>query len=258
MPKYKKVDVTEQQLEDLVRRHAEDIEDGLVYVDHQMQVAGGRLDVLMMDSGKSLVVAELKVIEDDGMLLQAIDYYDFVSTHVEAFARLHKNHSIDPTQQVRLFLVAPSFSQTMINRCKWVDIPLSLFTYNCLKFDGAEDLVTVFSEQAIPSPPEIIEVFCIEDHLSYITDKAIREKAASILEEIKGWKQSRITMDALKYAVSMKVDNRVFGYLYTRRKHFILATYNIDDKWTEYAIHGEDDLQNVLPLMKTAMEKRCK
>ncbi len=33
----------------------------------------------MVDSGKSLIVAELKAVEDDGMLLQGLDYYDYVS-----------------------------------------------------------------------------------------------------------------------------------------------------------------------------------
>jgi len=61
MKKYTKAVVSELELEDLVRRHAEQIEEGLAYVDHQKPAAGGRLDVLMVDSGKSLVVAELKV-----------------------------------------------------------------------------------------------------------------------------------------------------------------------------------------------------
>lgn len=118
MKKYAKADVSEQALEDLVRHHAELIEDGLIYVDHQKPAAGGRLDVLMVDSGKSLVVAELKVVQDDNMLLQGLDYYDYVSTHIESFARLYKTHAIDPTQQVRMFLIAPSFSQALVNRCK--------------------------------------------------------------------------------------------------------------------------------------------
>ena len=45
------------------------------------------------------------------------------------------------TQQVRLFLIAPSFSQTLVNRCRWFDVPVSLFTYSCLKLDGASDVV---------------------------------------------------------------------------------------------------------------------
>jgi RecB family endonuclease NucS len=43
MKKYTRADVSEQELEDLVRRGAELIEDGLVFVDHQKQAAGGRL-----------------------------------------------------------------------------------------------------------------------------------------------------------------------------------------------------------------------
>ena len=98
MPSYKKVDVSEQQLEDLVRQYTGEIEEGLVYIDHQnWTAAGGRLDVFMVDSGRAFVVAELKIVEDDGMLLQALDYYDYVASHVEAFARLYIEQKPDPT-----------------------------------------------------------------------------------------------------------------------------------------------------------------
>jgi hypothetical protein len=258
MKKYTKADVSEQELEDIVRRSADLIEEGLVYVDHQKQAAGGRLDVLMVDSGKSLVVTELKVVQDDGMLLQGVDYYDYVSAHVESFARLYKDHLIDPTQQVRLFLIAPSFSQTLVNRCKWLDLPVSLFTFNCLKFDGEDDIVPIFSEQQIPTPPEIMEVIHLDDHLAYITDPAVRAKVTSLLDEIKNWKPGNISLDAIKYAVSMKLNGRVFAYLYPRRQHYLIGTYNAEDKWTEYSVKDDDDLTNVKPIMKAAMERRMK
>jgi len=258
MKPYKKIDVSEQKLEDLVRWHAGTIEEGLEFIDHQKQAAGGRLDVLMVDSGKSLVVAELKVAQDDGMLMQGIDYYDYVSSHVEAYARLYKTHNIDPTQEVRLFLIAPSFSQTLINRSKWINLPIFLFSYNCLKFDGEEDLVPIFSEQAIPTPPEIIEVTHLDDHLNYITDPAVRDKASTLLDEIKNWKQGSISLDSIKYGVSMKVNGRVFAYFYPRRKHYLLATYNDQEVWTEYIIKDEDDLANMRPTMRAAMERRVK
>lgn len=258
MPRYKKVDVSEQHLEDLVRQHAEAIEDGLVYMDHQHSAAGGRLDVLMVDSGKSLVIAELKVVEDDGMLLQGLDYYDYVATRVEAFTRLYRAHGPDPEQQVRLFLVAPSFSQTLINRCKWIDAPISLFTFSCLKFEGADEIVPVFSEQAIPSPPETVEVHQLGDHLKYITDPAVRSMASALLDNVKEWKPGRIALDAIKYAVSMKVDGHVFAYLNPRRKHFLISTYNAENIWTDYAVHGDDDLQNVSPILRASMEGRAR
>ncbi|MBI4596251.1 MAG: DUF91 domain-containing protein [Candidatus Tectomicrobia bacterium] len=258
MKPYKKVDVSEQQLEDLVRRHTSTIEEGLGYVDHQKQAASGRLDVLMVDSGKALVVAELKVVQDDGMLMQGVDYYDYVSSHVEAFARLYKAHLVDPTQEVRLFLIAPSFSQILINRCKWLNLPISLFTYNCLKFDEEEDLVPIFSEQAIPTPPEVIEVTQLDDHLTYITDPGVRSKVSALLDEIKSWKPGNISLDSIKYAISMKVNGRVFAYFYPRRKHYILATYTDQEVWTEYIIKDDDDLANVKPIMQAAMERRMK
>ena len=258
MKSYKKIDVSEQQLEDLIRRHAGTIEEGLGYVDHQKQAAGGRLDVLMVDSGKSLVVAELKVIQDDGMLMQGIDYYDYISSHIEALARLYNTHKVDPMQEVRLFLIAPSFSQTLINRCKWINLPIFLFTFNCLKFDGEEDLVPIFSEQAIPTPPEIIEVTHLDDHLNYITDPQVRGKVSAVLDEIKNWKPGSISLDSIKYAISMKVNGRVFSYFYPRRKHYLLATYNDQEVWTEYIIKDDDDLAKVKPIMQAAMERRVK
>jgi hypothetical protein len=258
MPNYKKVDVSEQQLEDLVRQYVGEIEDGLVYVDHQQPTAaGGRLDVFMVDSGKALVVAELKVVEDDGMLLQALDYYDYVATHVEAFARLYQAHNPDPTEQVRLLLVAPTFSQTLINRCKWIDVPISLFTFSCLKIEGADGIIPVFSEQAIPSPPETVELHQLSDHLEYITDSAVRSKVSTLLDDVKEWKAGRIAVDAIKYAISMKVDGHLFAYLEPRRKFFVISTYNAEGTWTAYAVHGDEDLEGVLPLMRAAMEGRA-
>jgi hypothetical protein len=256
--RYRKVDVSEQELEDIVRRSTDLIEEGLVYVDHQKQAAGGRLDVLMVDSGKSLVVAELKITEDDGMLLQGLDYYDYVSAHVESFARLYKTHSIDPTQRVRLVLIAPSFSQTLVNRCKWLDVPVSLFTFNCLKFDDENDIVPIFAEQQITAPPEVVEVTHLDDILNYITDTTVRAKVSVFLDEIKSWKPELISLDPIKFAISMKINGRVFAYLNPRRQYYWIGTYDADGDWKEYPIKGDDDLSAVKPIIKAAMDRRMK
>jgi hypothetical protein len=262
MKSYTKVTVPEQQLEELVRRGPGMIEEGLVYVDHQRRAAGGRLDVLLVDSGKSLVVAELKVVEDDGMLFQGLDYYDYVSTNVESFARLYNPKSkscsveIDPTQPVRLVLIAPDFSQTLVNRCKWLDVPISLFTFSCLKFEGEQDLVTIFTEREIPSLAEPPEIRPAEDVLGYITDTVVRAKAKSFLDEVKNWRSGSISVDPIKDAISMKVNNRVFAYLWTARKHYVISTYNAADEWKPYSVKGDQDLDNVKSIVREAMERR--
>jgi hypothetical protein len=108
--KYKFIEVSEKQLEDLIRQGADLIEEGLRYIDHQRVTERGSLDVLMVDSGSALVVAELKVAEDDTMLVQGIDYYDYVSRNIEGISRVYKDFHIDPSQTIQLFLIALSFS----------------------------------------------------------------------------------------------------------------------------------------------------
>jgi len=68
MKKYKVIDISETQVEEMIRKAPNLIEEGLRYVDHQKRAGRGPLDVLFVDSGNALIVAELKVIEDDGIL----------------------------------------------------------------------------------------------------------------------------------------------------------------------------------------------
>jgi hypothetical protein len=251
-----RVNVSETQLEGIVRRYPHMIEEGLVYVDHQKVVAGGRLDVLLVDSGKALVVAELKVVQDDGMLLQGLDYYDYVASHIETYARLYQKAGVNPAQQVRLFLIAPSFSQVLVNRCKWLDLPIHLFAYNCAKIEGDEEIIGMFTEQAVTTPIQPEEPTQSDDHLNYITDPAARAQAAALLDEVRSWKPGHVTLDPIKYHISMKVNNSVFAYFGARRKYYMISTYDVDDEWKEFPIKGNEDLEGVKPLMKASMERR--
>ena len=259
MKLYRQIDVNENILEDLVRLGSELIEEGLRYLDHQRYTDKGRLDVIFVDSGKSAVVAELKATEDDSMLFQGLDYYDYVSTNIEAFTRLYRDSGIDPTQPVRLMLIAPSFSQSLINRCKWIDANISLFTYKCIKFEDSEDITPVFSEISIPAPPEPIEEkYTIEDRLAYITVPDIRKLLETLLEELPSWKKDRILIEPIKYAISVKVNGKVFMYLAPRRDKFLVETYNPEGKWTGFPVNNKEDLDLLVDLMKSNMEKKSK
>jgi hypothetical protein len=259
LKRYKQIEVTETKLEDLLRIGTDLIEDGLVYLDHQKNTDKGRLDVLLIDSGKSAVVAELKVTEDDSMLFQGIDYYDYVSTNIEAFARLYKKSELDPTQPVRLILIAPSFSQSLINRCKWIDINISLFVYKCIQFEDSDEITPVFTEISIPSPPEPIEEkYTIEDRLSYITVAEVRNILEAFIKQLPDWKKDRILIEPIKYSISVKINGRVFMYLSPRRDKFLVETNNTEGKWTGYHVNSEDDLNALIDLLKDNMEKKSK
>jgi hypothetical protein len=259
MKKYQQSEVNENQLEDLVRIGSELIEDGLKYVDHQKVTDKGRMDVLMVDSGKSIVVTELKINEDDNMLFQGLDYFDYVSTNIEAFARIYKKFGIDPTKSVRLMLIAPSFSQTLISRCKWIDANISLFMFKCIIFDGSEEIIPVFSEISIPTPPEPVgEKYTIGDRLGYITSSEVREILKYLIDDLPNWKKDKILIEPIKYAISVKVGGKVFMYLSPRRDKFLVETYNPEGKWVGYPVNSREDLDALIDLMKGNMEKKSK
>ena len=65
------------------------------------------------------------------------------------------------------------------------------------------------------------EVHNLDDRLAYITDAAVRSRVTALLEEIKNWKPGSISVDAIKYAISVKVNNHVFAYLHPRRQFFL-------------------------------------
>lgn len=251
MKKYRIVEVSEQQLEDLVRQAPEHIEPGLRFVDHQIFASRGPLDVLFVDSGRALVVAELKVVEEDGMLVQGIDYYDYVLRNLEGFARAYSQHKIDPKQQPRLFLIAPSFSVTLLNRIKWIDIPISLFSYQCIEFDESKgEIVSVFKETSAPEVQATPEVYSLEDRFNYITDTKIRTLARSLVSEIQAWDTQRVLVEPTKYDISIKVSGRVFAYIGPRRKHFMVYTNDPEGKWTGYPMNSEADLKLVKSLIQ--------
>jgi hypothetical protein len=255
MKKYKSIEVSEKQLEDLIRQGADLIEEGLRYVDHQRMTDRGPLDILMVDSGNALVVAELKVVEDDTMLVQGIDYYDYVSRSIEGMARMYKDSHIDPNQTIRLFLIAPSFSVSLLNRCKWIDIPISLFSFKCITFEDSKEVIPVFSEVTIPSAPEVAETYNVDDRLKYITNPDARKMLDDLIAEIRNWNAAKILIESTKYNISLKVSGRVFSYIGPRRKYFIVYTYDNEKKWTGFPIHQKEDLEPVKVLLKANVER---
>lgn len=252
MRKYQVIEISERKLEDLVRQAPELIEAGLRFVDHQAFTTRGPLDVLLVDSGRALIVAELKVVEDDTMLVQGIDYYDYVLRNLDGFARAYKSHKIDAKQQPRLFLIAPSFSVTFLNRIKWIDVPISLFTVQCIEFEDAKgEVIPIYKEVTPPELPDTYKGgYSLDDRYNYITDAGVRDLAKRLVAELQGWDTQRVFVEPTKYDISIKLSGRVFAYMGPRRKHFMIYTNDVEGKWTGYSVNGESDIEAVKPLLR--------
>lgn len=259
MRKYKPAELNESQLENLVHYGSEVIEDGLKYVDHQKINGKNHLDVLFVDSEKTMVVGKLTMVEDDNMLLQGLDYYNYVTNNIEVLTRIFKNDCIDPTKPIKLILVAPNFSQTLTNCCSWIDANISLYTYKCIKFEGSDEVIPIFSKIFIPTPPRRLEEMdSFEDQLGYLTNQKLREILASLLADLPNWGNDLIVIEPIKYAISIKGEGKIFMTLTLRRENFLVETHSAEGKWTSYPVTSREDLDNLMMLMKSNMENKLK
>lgn len=252
--KYQFIKISEKKLEEILRKRPDLIpNEEFRFVDRQVRTIRGPLDVLFADSGNSLVVVELKAEEDDKMLYQGIDYYDYIVNNIELFARVYKDKKINSTQPVRLLLIAPSFSSTLLNRCKWVDIPISLFTFQCITVDN--NLVLIFQEMIIPSKPQPLEVHTVKVRLDYVTDNKVKKTVEELIKEIKEWDKENISIETTKSYVSLKVSGKVFGNLDLYRKHFWIRTYNVENIWTAFPIKQIEDLEQTKHILKSSYKR---
>jgi hypothetical protein len=247
-------------LEDLARAGSEMIEEGLKYLDHKKIPGNGRMDALFVDHGNSIVAAELNIVEDDNMLFQGLDYYNYVTNNIEALAHIYKNDGLDPSKSIRLMLISPGFSQTLTNRCRWIDANISLYTYKCIKFDGNDEVIPIFSETSIPAPPEPPrrESDNFEDRFGYLTNQEIKEILVSLLSDLPNWGKDPILIEPIRYAISVKTGGKTFMHLSLRRENFLVETHNAEGKWTGYPVNSREDLEMLMALMKSNMENRLK
>lgn len=185
------LNISEAELESYVKSSLNDIETGLTLIDTQVNTYRGPLDILAADNEGCLVVMELKVREDDDMLFQAMNYYDWVQEHIDTVNRMYKNiHStveVNYKRPPRLMLIAPSFPSSLKRRAKYLNIDIDLHIYRFIEIGGKTGLL--FEQVDIPplrvvppSPPTISDLMNRpqnDEHKTLIKklDEAIKEFA---------------------------------------------------------------------------------
>jgi len=252
---FREIEFSEElKLEDMVKDNLERLEEGLVFIDNQVSTRRGPLDILALGSDNELVVIELKIQQDDGMLMQALDYYDWVNENVDTVKRMysarHPNLNIDPKQAVRLLLVAPSYSETLIRRARYLSISVALYTYICIEANGKRGLI--FRTQEIPpltTPPPTKKTR--KDFVEYIRKPEGRNFFEETCERIKS-----IGRDVEEYYTQGSVSWRVKGgYVFAslcpiqNGEYESLYAY-VDKQWRWVKVVDEKDLGKALSLVR--------
>jgi len=244
----KQVKITEKELEGMLKDNLHLIEGGLKFIDNQIVAGRGPLDILAVDNGGSLVVMELKVVESDDMLVQALDYYDWTLKHIDSVKRMYPRSNVDYEQSPRLILVAPSFTSTLLWRAVYLTISPELFTFKCLEAEGKRGLLLeAVNLPVIPEPPPSPK--SIQEFIDYVTVVTVRdlfEKACNELRDLSGDVEDierYTTRNYIGYRIKGK---RVFAALYPRRDSFWIDTHDEEGEWKGYKSQTEDDYRRVL------------
>jgi hypothetical protein len=227
----------EVELENTVKEHITAIEKGMIYLDSQRTVEGGRLDILAVDSGKRFVIMELKVREDDYMLLQALDYLDYVIKNKDRLANFYskqKSIEIDKDSPPRIVLIAPSFSDKLRKATRYIDetYPVELFTFRYLKIVDIGRCAPLFSRVETLPREEYEEPTTIEDHVNYITDPEAREACMYIKNKIESL--GNVTCVPRAYWLTFFFKGRRFATILTRRNFFYVYACELHKGWDEW------------------------
>jgi len=258
MIEYERREIGEKEVEDAIRQAPHLIEEGLRYITHQKRTERGRLDVLLVDRDNTLVVAELKTEEDDEMLLQALDYFNYAYENLERLANTYRDFNLDVERMPRLMLIAPSFSQRLNNCCKWIreDIPITLVTYHPIRLKGkGEGETIVFTPIELEAEIEPHEPTPREKQLNWIKDHEVRELARRFLKDIENIDPNNVSLDDLEWSVSIKVKGWVCAYWEPRQKHVRVCTYDEDGHWRGFNFKSQQDYEKYLNLVKTNYKK---
>ena len=212
------IDLTEQELEDLLFSSPELIEPGMKMVSRQHPTDSGPLDLLGLDEDGTLVICELKVKSDELHLDQGMRYYDWCRQNI---AWLHRSFpKIEPETPPRLILIAPIFTSTVKRIAKYVQAELQLLEYQAIQ-DANGEKGLVCREVEFGQPPDPPPVRNLEGILKYFDDEAVRQVFTDALNDLAA---KKIEVRPLtNWWMSLWYKGKRFAYLGAKKKFSVAA-----------------------------------
>lgn len=239
----------EKELEHLIVSELRIVEAGLKIIKHQLPTDTGPSDIIFVDENGRVGIMELKVIEDDNMLLQAFKYFDYINENLDAIKNMFPDKSIDPEKNPRILLIAPSFSSTLMKAVKNISEPtIELFRFYYLESEsGKKELFCKSVEVTGPRKP--VRVSKTEDHIEYIRDEVLRKTCKDLIKEIKDI-DSRIEVIPTQFYIGLQFKGRLIARIqaFRERFDFFYPPEKISGSWDEWEIirvSSKEDIANV-------------
>jgi hypothetical protein len=221
----------ERELEALVIKDPDAVEDGLIYLCHQRHMNGKFIDVLGVDKDGVLVVIELKVGEDDEMLLQALEYYDYVFSNRDRLANEYeKKAKIVIQEDPRIILVASGFSDRLKRAARHFEPNVSLREYSYLKTKSGESGLyckdVAFESESGYSPPA-----SLDSVFAYINLPAVKTACEKVSADILRIGGDLEAVPRGTQEIKFKCKNRNVGGLWVARTFFHVWWWVNEENW---------------------------
>jgi hypothetical protein len=220
---------SEKELHGIIENNLEGIEKGILLLEREKGLPNGIPDFLCVDSGKRIVIIEVKLHQDENILFQALRYYNDVDKNRYVLANVFKENRIDPSQHPRVILIAEDFSNDIKNMVTLVKPEVELFIYQALKINEDEGIVFIpiitpkLEESIIAESPsaESIYEYLQNKSLHIIMDEA-RKLIIAINKDIEEY---------YSYSyIGFKYKGRLVATIGAHRQSFDISYSNSDDK----------------------------
>ena len=254
LKKYKPKD--EKELHTIIENELDNLEEGLELLKHEMDTGKGIPDFLCVDSGRRIVIIEVKLHGDEDVLFQALKYYNKIDKDRYAIPQMFPNKKINAKEHPRIILIAEEFSDEIRQLATLVVPDVELYEYTVV-IDSKNNKGIVFHPVTLPKIDETLtEPTTIQDHIDYITKEDLKPVLERIRNEIKSI-GNEIKEYPTQYYIGFKFRGRQFAWIGTYRKYFDLGAHIIDDKGRllDYeSIRIEDGKEDYSEIMKKIKE----
>ncbi|MGD9161331.1 MAG: endonuclease NucS [Desulfobacteraceae bacterium] len=166
---------SEKELHSIIEKELDSLEDGLNLLKYEMTIGKGTPDFICKDSGGRIVIIEVKLLEDENILFQALRYYADVNKNRYAIADMFTEKGIDAKQDPRIVLIAKRFSEDIRLLATLVVPNVELYEYTTLH-DTTNNLGIIYHPVSLPKIETIIyEAQTINSHKLYITNTDLHD-----------------------------------------------------------------------------------
>ena len=216
--------IPERELQGILDRNLECLEEGLKHLDSYVNIGIGQIDSLAIDGNNNLVIIEYKTAEnsDRDALIQALSYYTWLKENrVWLKEYLRKRGINNEVEGIRIIIVAPNFDNKVIKAVQAVEPRVTLVRYVICEYDEGKRgiLPQVILDNTMRQPllePQrtLDDHFRGKEHL-----RPLFEKLRSKIEECVGNFELRITKDYIGFAIN----NRLFCTVYVQKSALRIA-----------------------------------